>query len=66
MKKIISFLTGVIIAATCSLNVFAADSLIAPQRSELLGTASSFSVFVENDFGANGSDCEGRIACGGR
>lgn len=65
MKKIISFLTGVIIAATCSLNVFAADSLIAPQRSELLGTASSFSVFVENDFGANGSDCEGRIACGG-
>lgn len=65
MKKIISFLTGAIIAATCSLNAFAADSLIAPQRSELLGTASSFSVFVENDFGANGSDCEGRIACGG-
>ena len=31
----------------------------------MLGTASSFSVFVENDFGANGSDCEGRIACGG-
>lgn len=65
MKKIISFLTGVIIAATCSFNVFAADNLIAPQRSELLRTASSFSVFVENDFGANGSDCEGRIACGG-
>lgn len=31
----------------------------------LLGVASYFSVFVENDFGANGSDCEGRLAAGG-
>ena len=31
----------------------------------LLGTASLFSVFVEGDFGANGSDCEGRLAAGG-
>ena len=31
----------------------------------LLGTATLFSVFVENDFSGNGSDCEGRLAVGG-
>lgn len=31
---------------------------------ELLGVASAFSVFVEEDFGANGCDCEGRIFAG--
>lgn len=65
MKKIISLLTGLVVAASCSLSAMAKDGLIAPQRSELLGVASSFSIFIENDFGAHGSDCEGRIACGG-
>ena len=31
---------------------------------ELLGIASAFSVFVEEDFGANGSDLEGRLFAG--
>ena len=31
----------------------------------LLGVASQFSVFVQNDFTAYGSDCEGRLAAGG-
>lgn len=31
---------------------------------ELLGVASAFSVFVEEDFGANGCDCEGRLFAG--
>lgn len=32
---------------------------------KLLGVASAFSVFVEEDFGANGSDLEGRLFAGG-
>lgn len=64
MKKFIGLITGFFVAMT-TFNVAAEPTLIAPPTSSLLGTASSFSVFMENDFGANGSDCEGRIACGG-
>lgn len=40
------------------------DLLNYTDNGEMLGVASAFSVFVEEDFGANGCDCEGRIYAG--
>lgn len=40
------------------------DLLNYEDNGEMLGVASAFSVFVEEDFGANGCDCEGRIYAG--
>lgn len=69
MRKLISVLTA------ASLMVFSIIPLSTGAKTneellnyedngELLGVASAFSVFVEEDFGANGCDCEGRIFAG--
>lgn len=68
MKKLFAGLMAVFIACSSllvTLTSSAEEDLLGTGKSELLGIASAFSVFVENDFGCNGSDCEGRIACGG-
>ena len=38
---------------------------VSDKEEYFLGAASQFSVFLEGDFSANGSDCEGRLAAGG-
>lgn len=69
MRKLISVLTA------ASLMVFSIIPLLTGAKTneellnykdngEFLGVASAFSVFVEEDFGANGCDCEGRIFAG--
>lgn len=69
MRKLISMLTA------ASLMVFSIIPLSTGAKTneellnykdngEFLGVASAFSVFVEEDFGANGCDCEGRVFAG--
>lgn len=69
MRKLISMLTA------ASLMVFSIIPLSTGAKTneellnyenngEFLGVASAFSVFIEEDFGANGCDCEGRIFAG--
>lgn len=69
MRKLISVLTA------ASLMVFSIIPFSAGAKTneellnykdngEFFGVASAFSVFVEEDFGANGCDCEGRVFAG--
>lgn len=62
MKKLVSLLTSCLILSSPLLSSAESDY---ENKGELLGIASQFAVFVEEDFGANGSDCEGKIFVGG-
>lgn len=68
MKKLLSILTAGLLMLFTSVPVYTGaqtgDLLNYEDNGELLGVASAFAVFVEEDFGANGSDCEGRIFAG--
>lgn len=68
MKKLLSILTAGLLMLFTSAPVYTGaqtgDLLTYEDNGELLGVASAFAVFVEEDFGANGSDCEGRIFAG--
>lgn len=65
MKKLVSLLTSFILLSSPLLSSAENDLLNYENKGELLGIASQFAVFVEEDFGANGSDCEGKIFVGG-
>lgn len=69
VKKKIAALVGVFLMSlfvfTSSTQRASSEDLLGyADNGEMLGVASAFSVFVKNDFGANGSDCEGRIFAG--
>lgn len=65
MKKLVSLLTSCLILSSPLLSSAENDLLNYENKGELLGIASQFAAFVEEDFGANGSDCEGKIFVGG-
>lgn len=67
IKNILTLCSTFIIANfTLNYNTFAQSDLLGYENNnQLLGVSSSFSVFLEEDFAANGADCEGRIAVGG-
>lgn len=69
MRKLISILTAASLMVFSIIPVSAGakineELLNYKDNGEFLGVASAFSVFVEEDFGANGCDCEGRIFAG--
>lgn len=65
-KIVIATLLITIIGVTLSFSAGAQEDLLGYyDNGQLLGVSSAFSVFLEKDFAANGSDCEGRIAVGG-
>ena len=69
MRKLISVLTAASLIVFSIIPVSAGaktneELLNYKDNGEFLGVASAFSVFVEEDFGANGCDCEGRIFAG--
>jgi len=68
MKKLLCLFTSLLmIGMFMPLKVFSEegiDLLNYTDKGEILGVASAFSIFVEEDFGANGCDCEGRIYAG--
>lgn len=69
MRKLISMLTAasLMVFSIIPLSIGAKTNeelLNYENNGEYLGIASAFSVFVEEDFGANGCDCEGRIFAG--
>ena len=65
MKKLVSLLASCLILSSPLLSSAENELLNYENKGELLGIASQFAVFVEEDFGANGSDCEGKIFVGG-
>lgn len=68
MKKWISMLIVSFSLLCFPLNCLAFDNnelLGYEDKGEILGLAQEFAVFVEEDFGANGADCEGRLFVGG-
>lgn len=66
-KKVVAAMSSIAIIGTMlGFGVAAQEDLLGyNDNGQLLGVASSFSVFLEEDFAADGSDCEGRIAVGG-